>query len=44
MGNAAEELRAMAKKRGWKQAPPNDEDGVAVVLEQMLARRASAKV
>jgi Cof subfamily protein (haloacid dehalogenase superfamily) len=44
MGNAAEELRAMAKKRGWQQAPSNDEDGVAVVLEQMLARRASAKV
>jgi Cof subfamily protein (haloacid dehalogenase superfamily) len=44
MGNAAAELRTMAKMRGWKQAPPNDEDGVAVVLEQMLARRASAKV
>jgi hydroxymethylpyrimidine pyrophosphatase-like HAD family hydrolase len=44
MGNAAEELRAMAKTRGWLQAPPNYEDGVAVVLEQMLARRASARV
>ena len=33
MGNAAGELRAMAKTRGWRQAPPNDEDGVAVVLE-----------
>ncbi len=33
MGNAALELRVMAKTRGWKQAPPNDEDGVAVVLE-----------
>jgi len=44
MGNAARELRTMAKMRGWKQAPPNDEDGVAVVLEQMLARRNSAKV
>ncbi|MDE3148360.1 MAG: Cof-type HAD-IIB family hydrolase, partial [Acidobacteriota bacterium] len=30
MGNAARELRVMAKTRGWKQAPPNDEDGVAV--------------
>ena len=29
MGNAAQELRTMAKMRGWKQAPPNDEDGVA---------------
>jgi len=44
MGNADLELRTMAKIRGWKQAPPNNEDGVAVVLEQMLARRASAKV
>jgi Cof subfamily protein (haloacid dehalogenase superfamily) len=44
MGNAAEELRTMARMRGWKQAPPNDQDGVAVVLEQMLARRNSAKV
>lgn len=42
MGNAALELRRMARLRGWKQAPPNDEDGVAVVLERMLARRARA--
>jgi hypothetical protein len=39
MGNAVQELRTMAKTRGWKQAPPNDEDGVAVVLERALARR-----
>ena len=39
MGNAAGELRTMAKMRGWKQAPPNDEDGVAVVLEKALAAR-----
>jgi len=39
MGNAALELRAMAKTHGWKQAPPNDEDGVAVVLEAALARQ-----
>jgi Cof subfamily protein (haloacid dehalogenase superfamily) len=44
MGNAAEELRAMAKKRGWKQAPPNDEDGVAVVLEAAVAKREAAGV
>src|SRR5512146_4128 len=30
MGNAALELRALAKTSGWKQAPPNDQDGVAV--------------
>ena len=43
MGNAAQELRTMAKMRGWKQAPPNDEDGVAVVLEAAVARRASIR-
>ena len=42
MGNAAVELRTMARTRGWKQAPPNDEDGVAVVLEKALARRSTA--
>jgi hypothetical protein len=39
MGNAALELRTLAKTRGWKQAPPNDEDGVAVVLEAAIAKR-----
>ena len=43
MGNAAGELRAMAKARGWKQAPSNDEDGVAVVLEAELTRLPVAK-
>jgi Cof subfamily protein (haloacid dehalogenase superfamily) len=40
MANAADDLRTMAKMRGWKQAPLNDHDGVAVVLEAALARRA----
>ena len=44
MGNAAGELRTMAKMRGWKQAPPNDEDGVAVVLEAQVARLAKRSV
>ena len=43
MGNASKELRTLAKLRGWKQAPPNDEDGVAVVLERELARQMAAK-
>jgi hypothetical protein len=43
MANAANELRAMAKTRGWKQAPPTDQDGVAVVLEAALARNAAAR-
>jgi len=44
MGNAAQDLRAMAKTNGWKQAPPNDEDGVAVTLERALTRHTSARV
>lgn len=43
MGNAAQELRTMAKLRGWKQAPPNDEDGVAVVLERAVAKACAAR-
>jgi hydroxymethylpyrimidine pyrophosphatase-like HAD family hydrolase len=42
MGNAAQELRTLAKTREWKQAPHNDEDGVAVVLEAVIARRTAA--
>jgi Cof subfamily protein (haloacid dehalogenase superfamily) len=41
MGNAAIELRTMARMRGWKQAPPNDQDGVAVILEAAVARIAT---
>jgi hypothetical protein len=43
MANAAEELRMLAKTRGWKLAPSNDEDGVAIVLEAALTNWASAK-
>ena len=43
MANAAAELRTLAKMRGWKQAPSNDADGVAVALEAALARMATAK-
>jgi hypothetical protein len=38
MANAALELRTMAKTRGWKLARHNDQDGVAVVLEDAIAR------
>jgi Cof subfamily protein (haloacid dehalogenase superfamily) len=44
MGNAAVDLRTMAKMRGWKQAPPNDQEGVAVVLEAAVAKVSAAKV
>jgi hypothetical protein len=34
----------MAKLRGWKQAPPNDEDGVAVILEREMERQAAQQM
>jgi Cof subfamily protein (haloacid dehalogenase superfamily) len=43
MSNAAHELKNLAKLRGWKQAPPNDEDGVAVVLEAEAARLTASR-
>jgi len=43
MANAAPELRALAKMRGWKRAPSSDEDGVAVILEGILTKMAAAK-
>jgi Cof subfamily protein (haloacid dehalogenase superfamily) len=44
MSNAAQELRTLAKTRGWKQTAANDEDGVAMTLEMAVARRSSARV
>ena len=44
MGNAALELRTLAKTSGWKQAPPNDQDGVAVVLEAALKKLPAAGI
>jgi Cof subfamily protein (haloacid dehalogenase superfamily) len=44
MGNAALELRAHAKTRGWRQAPHNDQDGVAAILEAAVAKRAAVGV
>ena len=42
MGNAALELRTQAKMNGWKQAPPNDQDGVAVILEAAMKKLPAA--
>ncbi len=36
MANAAQDLRTLAKTRGWKQTPSNDDHGVAVVLEKAM--------
>ena len=39
MGNAAADLKTMARLRGWKQAPTNDEEGVAVILERLVEKQ-----
>ena len=44
MANAAPELRELANTRGWKQAPSNDDDGVAVVIERALATMTPAAI
>jgi Cof subfamily protein (haloacid dehalogenase superfamily) len=44
MGNATDELRALASERGWLVGPTNCEDGVAVMLEKAVASLASARV
>lgn len=36
MANAAPELLQLARKRGWRTAATNDEDGVALILESIL--------
>lgn len=42
MGNGATELLDEAHKRGWRIASTNDEDGVAQVLETVVAERAGS--
>jgi len=37
MGNAPEDLKAVASERGWTIGPRHDEDGVAVAIEALLA-------
>jgi hydroxymethylpyrimidine pyrophosphatase-like HAD family hydrolase len=37
MANAPADLRALAAQRGWSIAPSNDDDGVASVIEVVLA-------
>ncbi len=42
MGNAEGELRELAAERGWRVAPRNTDDGVAVMLELAVASVAAA--
>jgi Cof subfamily protein (haloacid dehalogenase superfamily) len=44
MGNAALELRTLAKTRGWKQTLSNEENGAAVAIETALRKRFAAAV
>jgi hydroxymethylpyrimidine pyrophosphatase-like HAD family hydrolase len=39
MGNGAPDLVEHARMLGWQIAPANDEDGVAQVLEAIVAER-----
>ena len=40
MGNASAEIRALAERRGWQVTTSNDEDGVALAIEEVLRRQA----
>jgi Cof subfamily protein (haloacid dehalogenase superfamily) len=40
MGNASQEVRELAQRRGWEITASNDDDGVALVVEELLRRRA----
>jgi|SRR5580658_199918 Cof subfamily protein (haloacid dehalogenase superfamily) len=44
MGNAAMELRGLARMRGWKQAPSSDHDGAAQAIEWALQKHAAANI
>ena len=43
MGNASAEIRALAERRGWQVTASNDEDGVALAIEEVLRRQAGEK-
>jgi Cof subfamily protein (haloacid dehalogenase superfamily) len=39
MGNASAEIRALAARRGWQVTASNDEDGVALAIEEVLRQQ-----
>jgi hydroxymethylpyrimidine pyrophosphatase-like HAD family hydrolase len=41
MANASEEIRSLARRRGWELTASNDDDGVALAIEQVLRRQGS---
>ncbi len=36
MANASEEVRALARRRGWELTASNDDDGVALAVEEVV--------
>jgi Cof subfamily protein (haloacid dehalogenase superfamily) len=40
MANASPEVRQLAQRRGWEMTASNDDDGVALAVEQVLRQRA----
>jgi Cof subfamily protein (haloacid dehalogenase superfamily) len=43
MANASEEIRALARRRGWELTASNDDDGVARAIEEVLRQRVSTQ-
>jgi hydroxymethylpyrimidine pyrophosphatase-like HAD family hydrolase len=41
MENAPEDLKAMARERGWEMGGHHDRHGVAIAIEEVLARNAA---
>jgi Cof subfamily protein (haloacid dehalogenase superfamily) len=41
MANASQEMRDVAQRRGWELTASNDDDGVALAVEQVLRQQAS---
>jgi Cof subfamily protein (haloacid dehalogenase superfamily) len=39
MGNASADIRALAERRGWQVTASNDEDGVALAIEEVLRQQ-----
>jgi hydroxymethylpyrimidine pyrophosphatase-like HAD family hydrolase len=44
MANASEEIRALARRRGWELTASNDDDGVARAIEEVLRRQGLPQV
>jgi len=43
MGNASQEIRDLAHRQGWQVTDSNDEDGVALAIEEVLRVQATGQ-